>query len=167
MNKRTFTHIILTCALFACEVDDADYTFADDSTATGGDFADDGDSDDGDDVERALRITPRPIYGVGDLWGPCDLTGVNEPGWWGCDGELGFGLACLRPVSDNGLNICGPQTWDPEIADDCGNVNANFGLSVRVQSGSYCVVDCVFDSDCGPGRACSPASHFCAWIDQP
>jgi hypothetical protein len=100
----------------------------------------------------------------GATWGPCDLTDVSEPGWWGCDGSLGVSDACLRPVSNNNLTVCVPQTYDADVDDDCGNVVAPFGLGVRLQGSAYCVADCETDADCGPGRACSPASHFCAWI---
>jgi hypothetical protein len=121
----------------------------------------------GDELEtRALRITP-PVRRLppGYRWGACDLDGVDEPGWWGCNGSLGEGDACLRPVSDEGLSICVPQTWDPTVDDDCGNVDtAPFGLGVRLQGSAYCVPDCETDADCGIGRACSPASHFCAWV---
>jgi hypothetical protein len=96
----------------------------------------------------------------GERWGPCLTDDL-----WGCDGVLGEGLACLRPVSDVGLNICAPQTWDPEVDDDCGNADdAPFGLGVRLKGSAYCVPDCEIDADCGEGRACSPASHYCAWV---
>ena len=103
---------------------------------------------------------------TGNMWGPCDFGRIDEPNWWGCNGSPGYGLACLRPVSDEKLNICAPQTWDPDVDDDCGDVMAPFGLGVRLQGSAYCVPDCVTDADCGPGRACSPQSHFCAWVGE-
>lgn len=99
----------------------------------------------------------------GDRWGACDET--LYPGW-GCVGSLGEGDACLRPVSDQDLSICVPQTWDPSVADDCSNMAAPFGLETRLQGSAYCVPDCETDEDCGPGLACSPTSHFCAWIGE-
>lgn len=103
---------------------------------------------------------------MGETWGPCDFGRYDDPNWWGCNGSPGYGLACLMPVSDDGLNICVPQTNDPKYDDDCGNLTAPFGLGVRLQGSAYCVPDCMTDDDCGPGRACSPASHFCAWIGE-
>lgn len=100
-------------------------------------------------------------YTVGKRWGRCHAAG------WGCDGgSPGVGNACLRPVSNDGLNICAPQTWDPTIADDCSNVPpADFGLDVRLQGSAYCVMDCDTDADCdGFGTKCSPTSHFCAYV---
>lgn len=148
MHTHKIISVLFSLLILTVACDDAD-TSSDDATA-----------------DRA-RINPRPqAIPVGALWGECDLTGVNEPGWWGCDGSLGEGLACLRPVSDNGLNICVPQTWDATIDDDCGNVSAPFGLGVRTQGSAYCVADCMSDADCAGGQACSPSSGFCAWIDQ-
>lgn len=119
-----------------------------------------------EDYRTGSAKPPRSQFPVGSLWGRCDLSNVEDEDWWGCNGSLGEGLACFRPVSDNGLNICGPQTWDPDIADDCSNVYAPFGLGVRLQGSAYCVVDCVDDSDCAPGMGCAPASNFCAWIGE-
>lgn len=103
---------------------------------------------------------------VGTLWGPCDLSNVDDADWWGCNGAPGVGLACLRPVSEVGLNICAPQTWDPAIDDDCAGVAAPFGLGVAVNGSAYCVSECVDDNDCAGGMGCSPASGFCAWLGE-
>jgi len=125
---------------------------------------DDGSTAPDDDARHSL--SPRPLrIPTGSQWGPCDLTGVDSPGWWGCDGSSGVGLACARPVSDDGLNICVPQTANPGVDDDCGNVVAPFGLGVRLQGSAYCVVDCVDDSDCAGGQLCA-AAGMCAWIGQ-
>lgn len=133
-----------------------------------------------DDVSTPARqygagpITPGALGEVGEMWGPCDLTGVAEPDWWGCNGTPGsvdappLGAACLRPVSDDALSICVPQTADPLVDDDCGTgvFDPGFGLGVRVNGSAYCVADCLTDDDCAEGQACSPASHFCAWIGE-
>lgn len=122
---------------------------------------------DTDDRAGRLNVRPRPLsIPVGAQWGPCDLTGADQPGWWGCDGEPGIGLACARPVSDTGLNICVPQTADPEIDSDCGNVTAPFGLGVSLigNGSAYCGVDCFTDADCAGGMQCSDASKICAYI---
>jgi hypothetical protein len=130
----------------------------------------DAEPEDFDDVdERGLILDIRPptrAIPVGAKWGPCDLTGVNQPGWWGCDGAPGVGQACARPVSDLNLHICVPQTADPVVDADCGNVTAPFGIGVStIGNGSaYCGVDCVSNADCAGGMACSPASHICAYI---
>lgn len=132
-------------------------------------FDDVADSDTGsaEDALRALTIyiRPSPSFRPGSTWGPC-----NPDDAWGCDGELGSGDACLRPVPSDELSLCAPQTWDPLIDDDCNPdgidlVDPGFGLGVRVNGSAYCVPDCVTDADCGAGRRCSPASHFCAWVD--
>ena len=126
------------------------------------------DLDVADDIDRALRVKrPDARIPVGAQWGPCDLTGVDQPGWWGCDGEPGIGLACARPVSDIGLNICVPQTADPGVDADCGNITAPFGLGVSLigNGSAYCGADCASDADCAGGMACSEASNICAWIE--
>lgn len=110
-----------------------------------------------------VYVPPGTYFRPGSTWGPCDL---NDP--WGCNGELGSGDACLRPVSLDDLTICAPQTWDPLIDDNCvvDGVHLTeppFGLGVRVNGSAYCVPDCETDLDCGAGRKCSPTSHFCAW----
>ena len=109
---------------------------------------------------RELETPP-----AGTAFGPCVLVGVEDAGWWGCSGAPGVGLACARPVASEPLSICVPQTWDPVVDDDCGNVDdLGFGLGLRVQSGAYCVPDCLSDADCAEGMACSPSSGFCAWV---
>jgi hypothetical protein len=143
-----------------------------DDGSDSGDLDDGAETDTGDlDETRGLTLPvrvkqPDLRIPIGGRWGACDLTGVDQPGWWGCDGALGVGLACARPVSDDGLNICVPQTADPAIDNDCGNVDAPFGLGVSTigNGTAYCGVDCVSAADCANGMLCSPASHICAWI---
>ena len=152
MRNNTITLTLLftfaSFALPACDIDE---------------YSDDVDADTEDSDPRSRFRPPAPAdIPMGAQWGPCDLSGVNDPDWWGCDGEPGFGLACARPASNLNLNICVPQTWDPAVDDDCGNINASFGLGVRLQGSAYCVVDCQVDADCAGGMACS-SSHLCAW----
>ena len=150
--------LLLTFTLsLGCDTEEYDETIVDDEFG------------DGEDTERGLILrVKQPDFRipVGAKWGPCDESGINLDGWWGCDGEPGVGLACARPVSDNGLNICVPQTGDPMVDDDCGNVTAPFGLGVSTIGGgsAYCGVDCVSNMDCANGMACSPSSKICAWI---
>lgn len=146
--------LLLTLILLPLACDDVEYL--DDDAA----YADETGGVDDDEL-RTLTITkPSRAYSMMTQWGPC-----NPNDAWGCNGSLGSGLACLRPVSDYNLNICAPQTWDPNVDDDCENVNEpNFGDGVRLQGSAYCVPDCDTDADCGVGRKCSPQSHFCAWI---
>lgn len=102
---------------------------------------------------------------TGTLWGPCDLTNVEDPDWWGCTTTGVFDLACARPVSDLDLSICVPEIWDPAVDEDCGNIeDPGHGLGVRPHVEAYCVLDCLVDDDCAPGMACSPQSHLCAWV---
>ena len=161
-NLRAFVSAFLLTLPLACE--DTSDTAVADATDTGD--AGDGDGDgDANDFRARPRVVPPPLFiPTGAQWGPCDLTDADQPGWWGCDGEPGFGLACARPVSDGlNLNICVPQTWDPDVANDCSGLTAPFGNGVRLQGSAYCVVDCDSDSDCAGGMACAPASHMCAW----
>ena len=165
-NPPTFARCLavalLTCITpaLACATDDTELAF-DDGTETG----DTGEPVEDDDLRSYRLVVPPPApIPVGAQWGPCDLTGVNDPDWWGCDGEPGFGLACARPVSNGlNLNMCVPQTWDPAVPDNCVGLTAPFGKGVRLQGSAYCVVDCSVDSDCAGGMACSPASHMCAY----
>ena len=117
-------------------------------------------------------LSPPPPHGdlgeplvipIGALWGPCDLSHVDDPDWWGCDGDLGRGLACARPASDNDLHICVPQTADPDIDDDCIGVEAPTGKGVRLQGSAYCVIGCELDDDCAAGMYCA-AAGLCAWL---
>jgi hypothetical protein len=165
MNKLTQTLSTLSTLLFTL------FALAFATACDDGELPDDGAETDtgGDDEMRSLPLrVKQPDFRIpiGAKWGPCDQTGINLDTWWGCDGEPGIGLACARPVSDDGLNICVPQTADPAVDADCGNVTAPFGLGVSTIGGgsAYCGVDCVSNMDCANGMACSPASHICAWI---
>jgi hypothetical protein len=162
-----YSFLALALASVACDYAPDDIDLAD-ATETGdpADFAepDPGDGDEALLLGRVILPPPSPIP-IGAQWGPCDLTGVDQPGWWGCNGSLGVGLACARPVSDGlDLNICVPQTADPAVPDNCSGLVAPFGDGVRLQGSAYCVVDCTTDADCAGGMACSPSSHLCAWI---
>lgn len=101
---------------------------------------------------------------VGDLWGPCDLTGVDSPDWWGCLGEAGVGYACARPLDDEALSICVPQLTPPADVDECDGFDLPFGTGFALVGGVYCLPTCESDDDCGDGRRCSAASGFCAWL---
>ncbi len=104
-------------------------------------------------------------YAAGQLWGRCAHLPEEQGGFgeWGCEGEQGFGLACARPLGDVPLSICVPQTWDPEIDNDCeGLYDPGFGLGVVPGGSAYCQVACHEDADCGPDKLCS-AFGFCGW----
>ena len=112
---------------------------------------------------REPSTTPTwfPPGWVGSMWAPCDLEGVDDdPDWWGCNGSLGEGLACARPLGDELLSICVPQikpdglclaVWDPGFGDGLVEI-----------SETYCVISCDADSDCRPLQECS-AFGKCAW----
>lgn len=155
--------LLLSALLAVVACDDATSDEPGESTDTGESGDVDGDTE-VDGFASPELDTHGLRFQTGKRWGRCHAEG------WGCDGgSPGVGYACLRPVSDHGLNICVPQTWDPLISDDCTPpevVGPDFGLGIRLQGSAYCVPDCETDADCeGMGRMCSPQSHFCAYAD--
>lgn len=166
MQHATLLTISLSLCAALCGCFDSDDVMPDDlgtDSETGAEALSDLPLED----SAALRLLPPPdAIPAGALWGPCDLDDEGqEVGGWGCDGAPGEGLACLRPVSDEPITLCAPQTWDLEIADDCSGLPAaNFGGALKLLSGAYCVPACETNADCLAVQRCSPASHFCAWL---